>query len=98
MSISLDPGIAQDGVSAVELHVSCRDLVKLDTFSESDPFVVLNIHNSKTKQFEELGRTETIDNCPNPKFVTTFTVDYFFEENQKQSEHWAQERQYHYFC
>jgi len=82
MSISLDPGIAQDGVSAVELHVSCRDLVKLDTFSESDPFVVLNIHNSKTKQFEELGRTETIDNCPNPKFVTTFTVDYFFEENQ----------------
>lgn len=30
-----------------------------------------------------MGRTEQIKNNHNPKFVTPFTVDYFFEEIQK---------------
>ncbi|KAK8770689.1 hypothetical protein V5799_012846 [Amblyomma americanum] len=30
-----------------------------------------------------LGRTETVDNCLNPDFVTKFLVDYYFEERQQ---------------
>jgi hypothetical protein len=31
----------------------------------------------------QIGRTEHIKNCHDPKFTTPFTVEYFFEEIQK---------------
>eukprot|EP00741_Cyanophora_paradoxa_P024154 tig00021742_g23328.t1 len=67
--------------SKVELSISCTSLVKLDVLSDADPFVVL-YGRVPSGQWKEIGRTETIDNCPNPKFTTTFRLDYYFEENQ----------------
>ncbi len=31
----------------------------------------------------QIGRTENIQNCHDPKFAKGFTVEYFFEEVQK---------------
>lgn len=33
--------------------------------------------------FLQIGRTESIQNCHDPKFAKGFVVDYFFEEVQK---------------
>ncbi|XP_029007873.1 copine-9-like isoform X2 [Betta splendens] len=54
----------------------------MDTFSKSDPVVVLYIQGLGTKEWREFGRTEVIDNTLNPDFVRKFVLDYFFEEKQ----------------
>lgn len=36
-----------------------------------------------TFEYQQIGRTELIKNCHDPKFAHAFTVDYFFEEVQK---------------
>lgn len=46
--------------SEVELFVSCRNLPNKDTFSLTDPFVVVEVFNSDTQKYIEVGRTETI--------------------------------------
>ncbi|XP_071960515.1 copine-8-like isoform X2 [Antedon mediterranea] len=77
------PGSATaNPVSKVELTVCCRNLRDMDVFSKSDPFCVLYTVNPRTGQFEENGRTETIDNNLNPDFAHKFVVDYFFEQHQ----------------
>mmetsp|Transcript_36258 Transcript_36258/g.58602 ORF Transcript_36258/g.58602 Transcript_36258/m.58602 type:complete len:616 (-) Transcript_36258:1252-3099(-) len=80
MSIALAP--VDTRTSAVELSISCNRLVKLDSLSESDPFCIVYMRSFESQQWKEVGKTETITNCANPKFVTTIKVDYFFEENQ----------------
>ncbi|XP_065066720.1 copine-8-like isoform X1 [Rhopilema esculentum] len=70
-------------VSQVELHVSCRDLLDMDTFSKSDPLVVMYILDKTSKNWREYGRTEVIMNTLNPDFVKAFVIDYYFEEVQK---------------
>lgn len=70
-------------VSKVELRVECTGLKKKDEFSKSDPCAVLYMQQRGTNSWSEMGRTEQIKNNHNPKFVTPFTVDYFFEEIQK---------------
>ncbi|KAL5473555.1 hypothetical protein EMCRGX_G028048 [Ephydatia muelleri] len=69
-----------DTSSKVELSISCSNLKNLDYFSKSDPVVFLYI--KRQNDWVKLGRTEVIDNDLNPKFVTTFKVDYQFEEIQ----------------
>uniref|UniRef100_A0A8C3FTA0 Copine family member 9 n=1 Tax=Chrysemys picta bellii TaxID=8478 RepID=A0A8C3FTA0_CHRPI len=54
----------------------------MDTFSKSDPVVVLFVQGSGSKEWREFGRTEVIDNTLNPDFVRKFVLDYFFEEKQ----------------
>ncbi|XP_045062835.1 copine-9-like isoform X1 [Coregonus clupeaformis] len=66
----------------IEVTVSCRDLLDVDTFSKSDPVVVLYVQGIGTKEWREFGRTEVIDNTLNPNFVRKFFLDYFFEERQ----------------
>ncbi|XP_042310704.1 copine-9 isoform X1 [Sceloporus undulatus] len=66
----------------VELTVSCRNLLDLDTFSKSDPIVILYIQGTVDKEWREFGRTEVIDNTLNPDFVRKFVLDYYFEEKQ----------------
>ena len=66
----------------IELFIACRDLVKKDANSKSDPFVVVYIKDSKTKHWMELGRTEVIYDNHFPKFTKQFRLDYFFEEEQ----------------
>jgi hypothetical protein len=43
----------------VELHIACRDLIDLDTFSKSDPQVILYT-SDQTGTWKEHGRTEMI--------------------------------------
>eukprot|EP00063_Salmo_salar_P027845 XP_014002680.1 PREDICTED: copine-9-like isoform X2 [Salmo salar] len=66
----------------IEVTVSCRDLLHVDTFSKSDPVVVLYLQGIGTKEWREFGRTEVIDNTLNPNFVRKFFLDFFFEEKQ----------------
>ncbi|XP_065811437.1 copine-9 [Labrus bergylta] len=66
----------------IEVTVSCRNLLDMDTFSKSDPVVVLYLQGLGTKEWREFGRTEVIDNTLNPDFVRKFVLDFFFEEKQ----------------
>ncbi|XP_013764652.1 copine-9 [Pundamilia nyererei] len=66
----------------IEITVSCRNLLDMDTFSKSDPVVVLYVQGLGTKEWREFGRTEVIDNTLNPDFVRKFVLDFFFEEKQ----------------
>ncbi|KAL1420745.1 hypothetical protein MTO96_004476 [Rhipicephalus appendiculatus] len=77
------PAVACAPVTKVEISVSCRQLKDMDFFSKSDPMCVLFMKESDSDNWREVGRTETVDNCLNPDFVTKFLVDYYFEERQQ---------------
>ncbi|XP_004558721.2 copine Va isoform X1 [Maylandia zebra] len=77
-----DPISGSIPATKVEITVSCRNLLDRDTFSKSDPLVVLYTQGVETKQWREFGRTEVIDNTLNPDFVRKYILDYFFEEKQ----------------
>ncbi|XP_056897066.1 copine-5 isoform X1 [Takifugu flavidus] len=77
-----DPISGSIPATRVEITVSCRNLLDRDTFSKSDPLVVLYTQGVECKQWREFGRTEVIDNTLNPDFVRKFILDYFFEEKQ----------------
>jgi Ca2+-dependent lipid-binding protein len=70
-----------DKSTKVELVISCKDLRNADTFSKSDPFVVM--FTADGSGWREFGRTETIDDNLNPEFAKKFTINYRFETQQK---------------
>ncbi|XP_041375348.1 copine-3-like isoform X1 [Gigantopelta aegis] len=80
------PGIAPpptaECVSKVELRLECRNLLNLDVMSKSDPCAVLYM-SRRGGHWDEIGRTENVKNCLDPKFAKSFTISYFFEEVQK---------------
>lgn len=66
----------------VNLFFSGKKLRDLDTFSKSDPYIVLfQVLQNGTKS--KIGRTETIQDNLNPDFEVSFPVEYFFERDQK---------------
>lgn len=65
----------------LDIHVSCRDLPKLDVTSESDPMVVMFIPDRSGRDLE-CARTEVIWNNPNPDFIKIFQAMYIFETEQ----------------
>lgn len=77
-----DPLNSTVPATKIEITVSCRNLLDVDTFSRSAPVVVLYVQGIGTKEWREFGRTEVIDNTLNPDFVRKFVLDYFFEEKQ----------------
>ncbi|XP_053325492.1 copine-9 [Spea bombifrons] len=77
-----DPVNSSVPATKIEITVSCRSLLDMDTFSKSDPVVVLYVQGVGNKEWTEFGRTEVIDNTLNPDFVRKFVLDYFFEEKQ----------------
>ncbi|KAM9327329.1 copine-8 [Pholidichthys leucotaenia] len=76
---TLNPSVP---ATKVEITVSARNLLDMDTFSKSDPICVLYTQGMGNREWREFGRTEVIDNTLNPDFVRKFILDYFFEERQ----------------
>ena len=56
----------------------------MDTFSKTDAFIILyQMKKQGTKSIKhKIGTTECIYDSLNPHFVTSFEVDYLFEETQ----------------
>jgi len=78
--------LTQGGSMAMKLRLrlSCNDLIKMDSFSKSDPMTVVYLQDSTTGgKFVEIGRTETISNSHNPHFHKCFDINYMFEEVQR---------------
>eukprot|EP00794_Sanderia_malayensis_P019198 gene19198-21120_t len=91
---TMAPGISPTGPNfsdiaapKVMLNISCRQLRDTDVLSKSDPMAVVFLEvgqtTSPSKQWHEIGRTETIQNNQNPDFARSVLVDYHFEERQK---------------
>lgn len=51
------------------LHVCCRNLLDCDVFSKSDPMCVTYLKNFEVIEWQEVARTETINNTLNPNFT-----------------------------
>ena len=62
------------GKGSIELSFSCKQLVKLDKFSESDPRIIVKEQEEFTLRYKEIGFTEVIKNNPNPRFVEKVIV------------------------
>ena len=54
----------------------------MDVFSKSDPMVVIYLKPFGSQQYQEVGRTEAIQNTLNPKFTRKVKLTYLFEEAQ----------------
>lgn len=81
-------GIGEANKSAlkqkIQLSFSLVNLPNLDTFSKTDAFIILyEMKKQGTRPMKhKIGRTECIYDNLDPNFVTSFTVEYFFEETQ----------------
>jgi len=64
------------------ITLSCRGLRVMDTFSKSDPMCVVFRKCGVRGEWEEVGRTETLENTLDPEWQTSFTLDYFFHQTQ----------------
>eukprot|EP00761_Pharyngomonas_kirbyi_P013138 gb/GECH01013165.1/.p1 GENE.gb/GECH01013165.1/~~gb/GECH01013165.1/.p1 ORF type:complete len:510 (+),score=138.88 gb/GECH01013165.1/:1-1530(+) len=69
--------------SQVQLFISCKNLKSEDVLSASDPLCHLSMYDSVQGEWHSEGSTERITNDSNPTFSKTFTIDYFFEQDQK---------------
>lgn len=69
--------------SQVELTLSCRNLINLDTFSKSDPYCLVLMKEPWQDQYYEIARTEVIDDSLNPQWIKKVLINYNFETIQK---------------
>eukprot|EP00190_Bangiopsis_sp_CCMP1999_P003603 CAMPEP_0198737594 /NCGR_PEP_ID=MMETSP1475-20131203/67940_1 /TAXON_ID= ORGANISM="Unidentified sp., Strain CCMP1999" /NCGR_SAMPLE_ID=MMETSP1475 /ASSEMBLY_ACC=CAM_ASM_001111 /LENGTH=579 /DNA_ID=CAMNT_0044501463 /DNA_START=406 /DNA_END=2145 /DNA_ORIENTATION=+ len=65
--------------TVVQLHIEAHKLRDMDGPFKSDPFAVVYKRGNKREKWMELGRTETVKNCRDPKFVRSFDLPYVFE-------------------
>lgn len=65
-------------MSKVNLFFSAKSLRDKDTFSKSDPYLVV-FSETSPGHFTELSRTEVKNNELNPVWSTSLTLDYHFE-------------------
>lgn len=65
----------------INIHVACKNVIKLDIGSPSDPMCVLKIPTGNNS-FSEVARTEVIWDDPNPNWVKFFQSVYIFEQQQ----------------
>lgn len=75
----------------LDLIIECRRLPKKDSFSQADAFCGLwevppgfaadkKVSRLPVKQEKEVGRTEVVRENKNPRFTTTFRLEYKFQE------------------
>jgi hypothetical protein len=50
-------------------HICCRNLLDCDVFSKSDPMCVTYLRDFEMMEWQEVARTETINNTLNPNFT-----------------------------
>lgn len=74
--------LIDDQSQQVQIFLSVRNIPKLDTFSPSDPFIVVSTQDNKTKRWTEIHFTEIVWDNHNADFVKRFTMQYIFEEVQ----------------
>lgn len=73
LSVSTDS--VRNPVSKLELRFSATALINKDLFSLSDPFLVCHTVRHG-EPYQEIGRTETVQDDLNPVWATTFSFDY----------------------
>jgi hypothetical protein len=69
-------GMATAGPSQIELSFECRDLCNRDFGSLSDPCCVICAELESTLGYQEIGRTETINDTLSPRWAKTVTLPY----------------------
>lgn len=75
-------GVAPSLVEQCILSFSANKLPSLDTFSKSDPMLVLYTLDAQ-KKATRVARTEYIMNNEDPKWSKTYKTDFFFEREQR---------------
>ena len=80
---NMNGGNAVMPTSQIEMTLSCRNLLNKDILSKSDPFCLVQMKDSWSEKFVEIGRTETVNDNLNPEFVKKFIISYNFETVQK---------------
>ncbi|XP_075260600.1 copine-8-like [Convolutriloba macropyga] len=79
----MDPtSTASQNCSRIELTIWCRSLKNKDVTSKSDPMCILMLKNEENDKYEEIGRTERVENSLNPDFTTKMLLTYHFEIKQ----------------
>lgn len=76
------PASAAEPSAFVELTISCRNLADCDVFSKSDPMCVVYVKTPDMDYWQEISRTETIQNTLNPDFTKKVHIVYRFEVHQ----------------
>jgi|UniRef100_A0AC35GLS8 hypothetical protein len=75
-------------ITKLELSISAKNLKDRDVFSKSDPICVVfeAVHSTNHQEglkYEEIGRTEQINDCLNPEWIKKIIINYMFEERQR---------------
>uniref|UniRef100_A0AC34F842 C2 domain-containing protein n=1 Tax=Panagrolaimus sp. ES5 TaxID=591445 RepID=A0AC34F842_9BILA len=74
-------------ITKLELSISAKNLKDRDVFSKSDPICVVfeAVHspNQDGLKYQEIGRTEQIQDCLNPEWIKKIIINYMFEERQR---------------
>uniref|UniRef100_A0A914D8W8 C2 domain-containing protein n=1 Tax=Acrobeloides nanus TaxID=290746 RepID=A0A914D8W8_9BILA len=82
-----DGNVGEKPCVRVMLTISARDLRDVNPSDTlSDPYCVVSITDAsmvRTRQWEEIGRTEAISNTLNPDWATKICINYYFEEQQR---------------
>lgn len=66
----------------IELSISARNLINLDILSKSDPQCRVYIRTSTKEEYEEIGKTEVINDDLNPNWLEKVLLEYKFQESQ----------------
>uniref|UniRef100_A0A914Z1J4 Copine-3 n=1 Tax=Panagrolaimus superbus TaxID=310955 RepID=A0A914Z1J4_9BILA len=74
-------------ITKLELSISAKNLKDRDVFSKSDPICVVfeAVHSQGQEglKYQEVGRTEQIQDCLNPEWIKKIIINYMFEERQR---------------
>ena len=76
------PGSAGSATSLVELSIIGKNLRDMDVMSKSDPMCVVYIQPFGSNAWQEVLRTECIQNNLNPQFTRKVQISYCFEQQQ----------------
>lgn len=70
--------------SLVEISISARNLFNADIISKSDPFCIVWMQEPRSQDsYQEIARTEVIENSLNPQWVKKVILNFNFESVQK---------------